>query len=108
MRIAEVANLVPVAMRELHDEGHPWIYINELGRQVTSHDKEYLKKRARWRKLLARIGIHIDEYPSGWLYPRHMHTVLDFLEESGTVESQFIDASPGEEGPPRRGYRLVV
>jgi hypothetical protein len=88
MKIDRVVELVPLALRELHEAGYEQVYINQLGRRVMQHDPEFMERRQRWNERLGRIGIHRNELPDGFKHPRPyiMSGALNILVGQGIVE----------------------
>jgi hypothetical protein len=108
MKKHQLVEIIPAALQELHDAGIERAYVDQLGEQVTLHDKAYLARRAAIRSTLGRIGIDIPEMPNGHLHPRpyRMYPALTVLESTGVVTGAF--EPPREDGSPsRRQYFLT-
>lgn len=108
MKRAEPLTTIPVALAELRDAGREPAYFDEIGRQVSLHDKTYMKRRDIFRRCLGFIGINIPELPSDFVHPGpgKMYPALRALEVQGTIVGEFEEAR--EDGAPsRRMYQLV-
>lgn len=108
MKKSDVLKIIPVALQELHDEGHERVYVDQLGEQVTRHDETYLRRRGAIRKALGHFGVNISELPYGHSRPGayKMYTSLRLLEEDGVVSGEFEQSHP-DDRLPRRQYFLV-
>lgn len=108
MKISELIETIPIALQELREAGYEPVPVDELGEQVTLHDKVYMARRDAVRRFLGHLGIGIPELPYGGLRPcpRIMRPALHQLEQEGVISSEldqgFIGGIYG-----RKIYKLV-
>jgi len=103
MRRADLVELIPKALGELHTAGISWVYYEDLAQQVTLHDETYLKRRARIRGVLSHLGVEYPALPTPGYHPDHlrMGLALDQLEAEGAIVSE-IEPDRRADGEPRR------
>jgi hypothetical protein len=108
MNIKDVQATIPVALQELHDQGHDRAYFDQLCLQVSLHDTDYLAKREWRRGVLNLVGIDYPTVPDHTFHPgvSKMYRSLSVLERAGVIVGEFDEPTPEVEHP-RRGYRLA-
>jgi hypothetical protein len=108
MKISEVIETIPIALQELRDAGYEPVPIDELGEQVTLHDKVYMARRDSVRRILGHLGIGIPELPYGGLRPRPgiMRPALRQLEQDGVISSEIEQGFMGDIYG-RKIYKLI-
>lgn len=108
MKRHQVKDIIPVALQELHEAGHDKVYVDELGRRITTFDESYIKRRDRLNGALAHVGIHLSVLGSGHLRPgpAKLYPAIYELEQDGVIGGEF--EPPREDGAPsRRKYFLI-
>lgn len=95
------------SMREMHEEGQEWLFMLDIGRRVTAHDEDYVKRYRQVNRVLSIIGVQRPDEPTKIASPAKLYPAAYRLEREGSVESiwQYPDAPQGEHG--RRQYRLA-
>jgi len=53
-------------------------------------------------------GLQLVEASEGALKRGSVYVTLNRMEEKGLVDSETVPAPPGEQGPPRRRYRITA